>query len=74
MVEESELTIWRKIDLTFSGEERVALTLALELCREGLRRDLLTGDMALARRGGLRLLLLLLLELLMRDLLVAHWL
>ena len=74
MVEESELTIWRKIDLTFSGEERVALTLALELCSEGLRRHLLAGDMALARRGGLWLLLLLLLELLMRDLLVAHWL
>ena len=74
MVEESELTIWRKIDLTFSGEERVALTLALELCGEGPRRHLLTGDMALARRGELWLLLLLLLELLMRDLLVAHWL
>ena len=74
MVEESELTIWRKIDLTFSGEERVALTLALELCSEGLGRHLLTGDMALARRGWLRLLLLMRLELLMRDLLVAHWL
>ena len=39
MVEESELTIWRKIDLTFSSEERVALTLALELSSELLGTD-----------------------------------
>ena len=69
--EETILTIRRKIDLAFSGEEGIALTLAFELCSKGFCRDLLAGDMALSR--NIWFLLLRSLELLLRDLvIVAH--
>ena len=69
MHEGSILTVRRKKDLTFSSEECVALTLALELGRKLFRGDLPARDMSLHNRFCL----LGRLELLLRNLIVvAH--